>query len=57
MQLSLSFGEIVEPTTDLWEELDEKQRQAVLKKMVPLIVRVALDGHEFVSAKSEDNDD
>lgn len=42
MQLNLSFMEIAEPIQQMWEELDDEQRQAVIDRLKRLITKTAL---------------
>lgn len=38
----LSFMEIPEPTQQVWEELDDEHRQAVIDRLSQLITKTAL---------------
>ena len=40
--MALSFMEIPKPIQQLWEELDDEQRQAVIDKLSRLIAMAAL---------------
>ena len=42
MQLNLNFLEIPGPTKQVWESLDDEQRQAVIDKVSRLITKAAL---------------
>ncbi len=53
MQRNLSFMELPEPTQQVWENLDDEQRQAVIKKVLRLITKAALASQ----VNEEDTDD
>ncbi len=42
MQMNLSFMEVPEPIQQMWEELDDEPRQAVIDKLSRLITKAAL---------------
>jgi hypothetical protein len=42
MQLNLSFMEIAEPIQQVWDELDDEQRQAAIDRLSRLITKTAL---------------
>jgi len=53
VQLNLSFLEIPGPTQQVWESLDDEQRQAVIDKVSRLITKAAL----VTQINEEDTDD
>jgi hypothetical protein len=53
VQLNLSFLEIPGPTQQVWESLDDEQRQAVIDKVLRLITKAAL----VIQINEEDTDD
>ncbi len=40
--MNLSFMEVPEPIQQMWEELDDERRQAVIDKLSRLIIKAAL---------------
>ena len=53
MQMNLNFLETPGPTQQVWESLDDEQRQAVIDKLSRLITKAALE----TSINEEDTDD
>jgi hypothetical protein len=53
VQMDLIFLEIPGPTQQVWESLDDEQRQAVIDKMSRLITKAAL----ATQINEEDTDD
>ena len=53
MQMDLSFLEVPGPTQQVWESLDDEQRQAVIDKVSRLIAKTAL----ATQTNEEDTDD
>jgi predicted Fe-S protein YdhL (DUF1289 family) len=53
VQMDLSFLEIPGPTQQVWESLDDEQRQAVIDKVSRLIMKAAL----ATQSNEEDADD
>ena len=53
MQMNLSFLEIPGLTQQVWESLDDEQRQAVIEKVSRLITKAAL----VTQTNEEDADD
>ena len=51
--MNLSFLEIPGPTQQVWESLDDEQRQAVIEKVSRLITKAAL----AIQTNEEDADD
>ena len=42
MQMNLSFMEVLEPIQQVWEELNDEQRETVIDKLSRLITKAAL---------------
>jgi len=51
--MNLSFMEVPEPIQQVWEELNDEQRRAVIEKLSRLITKAALASQ----VNEEDNDE
>lgn len=42
MQLNLLFRDVPNPSQEVWEQLDERHREALLEKLAQLMAKAAL---------------
>jgi hypothetical protein len=54
VQLYLSFLQLPAPSQQVWESLDDEQRQDVIDRLFPLIARAALETE--ITEEEEDGD-